>query len=65
MPGDVGGPFMSETEAGFYQQVGIISSPHKECQHLVGGISLKTANYVNGFIKPNTQDGVWCSAAER
>ncbi|CAG0895383.1 unnamed protein product [Darwinula stevensoni] len=63
--GDVGGPFMFETEAGFYQQLGIISSPTKECYNGLGGVYIKTANYMNGFIKPNTQDAVWCSAAER
>ncbi|CAG0895384.1 unnamed protein product [Darwinula stevensoni] len=65
--GDVGGPFMLETETGYYQQLGIMSSPTKECMDSsngIGGVYMKTANYVNGFIKPNTQDAVWCTVPE-
>ncbi|CAG0892995.1 unnamed protein product [Darwinula stevensoni] len=42
--GDVGGPFMFETEAGYYQQLGIISSPTKDCYSGFGGVYIKTAS---------------------
>ncbi|CAG0903193.1 unnamed protein product, partial [Darwinula stevensoni] len=59
--GDSGGPLMQKTATGFYQCVGVNSFVATGCLSQFGGGFTKTANYVDSFIKANTQDAVWCS----
>ncbi|CAG0885612.1 unnamed protein product [Darwinula stevensoni] len=58
--GDFGGPLVYRTPAGYYQNVGINSYTKTGCLPNSGIMATKTANYVDNFIKDNTQDAQWC-----
>ncbi|CAG0908230.1 unnamed protein product, partial [Darwinula stevensoni] len=60
--GDFGGPVLYQTPSGYYQEVGINSYKNGECLPNSGIVATKTANYVDNFIKSNTQDAQWCPA---
>ncbi|CAG0898485.1 unnamed protein product [Darwinula stevensoni] len=61
--GDAGGPVMFRTTNGTVLNVGINSFVIKGCFTQFGGAYIKTANYVDSFIKSNTADALWCPAA--
>ncbi|CAG0908242.1 unnamed protein product, partial [Darwinula stevensoni] len=60
--GDFGGPVLYQNPSGYYQEVGINSYKNGECLPNSGIVATKTANYVDNFIKSNTQDAQWCPA---
>ncbi|CAG0897022.1 unnamed protein product [Darwinula stevensoni] len=60
--GDSGSSLMHRTPAGYYQSVGVTSFGKVDCLPQYGGVFARTTNYVENFIKMNTEDAEWCLA---
>ncbi|CAG0898152.1 unnamed protein product [Darwinula stevensoni] len=59
--GDSGGPIMQKTPSGYYVDIGIVSWGMGCAQVNYPGVYVKTANYVNGFLKDETRGAKWCA----